>query len=219
MTIVLEDIKKYAKIFKSFTLVFTTCYFIFVIFTKTGIFAINIALVLLFLTYSILNFVTWTNNPKRAKRVVRKSYKVIVLSIRLFTLASMVYGIYNATTDVSALSILFATLMIVFWVFQVFLELFIHILEEKIDIILAGWNKDVEDIKKPITNVKKVIKRIKGQPIPEEPKKSKELLRLEQKIKENEKNAQKKSQRKVTRPEKRLKTKTTVNKLDPKLLK
>lgn len=223
--IISDDIKKYVKIFKNFSLVFTTCYFIFVIFTQTGVLAINITLALLFLMYSIFEFVTFTNDLKKIKKVVKKSYRAIMLSIKLFTLVAMIYGIYTATTDISAISILFAVLMVLFWVLQVFLELFVHVFENKFALFIAGYNKDMEDLKKPVTDLKKVVRRLKGEVIPPEPEKSKELVRLEKKIREieNEKiaqrNLQKGLQKKVIKPKKMLKQKPSKNNSDIKLLK
>ena len=217
MAIILEDIRKYAKMFKRFSLAFTTGYFVYVIAMQVGILAVNIVLALLFLTYTIFEFSTFKNDSKQVKRLVRKSYKAINLTIRLITLGSMIYGIYAATREVSALSILFATLMIVLWVLQVFLEIFVHILENKVDLVIAGWNKDMEDVKKPITDIGRVVRKLKGEKLPPPPEKSKEIIRLEKKIEELEK--EKKAKKDSVKPVKIVKTKFKTQKVDIKQLK
>jgi uncharacterized membrane protein len=98
----------------------------------------------------------------------------------------MIYGIYNAATNVAAISTILATLMIILWVLQVFMELVIAIIEDKYDLILAGWKKDIEDIMMPKTKVDNFFKRIRGQEVPPPPEKSKELLILEKKMQEME---------------------------------
>ena len=146
--------------------------------------------------------------------------------IKLFTLVAMIYGIYTATTDISAISILFAVLMVLFWVLQVFLELFVHVFENKFALFIAGYNKDMEDLKKPVNDLKKVVRRLKGEVIPPEPEKSKELVRLEKKIREieNERRLPKEIykrgyKKKVIKPKKMLKQKPSKNNSDIKLLK
>lgn len=217
MAIVLDDIKKYAKMFKRFSLGFTTGYFVYVIVMQVGILAVNIILAMLFLTYTIFEFLTFKDASKEVKRLIRKSYKILNLTIRLITLGALIYGIYTATREISALSILFATLMIVLWVLQVFLEIFVHILENKVDLVVAGWNKDMEDLKKPITDIGRVVKKIKGEKLPPPPEKSKEIIRLEKKIEELEK--EKKAKKDSAKPLKVVKTKFKTQKTNIKQLK
>jgi len=184
--LILDDVKKYSKIFKYGSLVFTTAYFIYALVMQTGNFIANIILATLFVGYTVFEFITAKMDIKTAKRVVKRSYNWIKLGIKTFTLGAMIYGIYTATTNVSAISTILATLMIILWVLQVLLELVIEIVEDKIDLVVAGWNKDMEDMKKPVTAVGNVIKKVKGESIDPAPEKSKEVLLLEKKIKEIE---------------------------------
>lgn len=180
--LILDDIKKFKKIFKLFSLVFTTGYFIYVLITQSGLLVANIILSILFLGYTIFEFVATKKDIKRIKRVVRRSYSWITLGIKSLTLAAMIYGIYTATKAVSAITIILATLMIVFWVLQVFLELLIQIIENKVDLVVAAVHKDIENVKKPIDSIGNIFKKIRGQEIPPPPEKSKEIIRLEKKI-------------------------------------
>lgn len=196
--VLLDDIKKFAKVFKTLSLVFTTGYFIYVLVTQSGFFIANIILASLFLIYTIFEFVVTKKDIKKIKRVVKHSYSYITLGIKLMTLGAMIYGIYTATKAMTPISIIFTTLMIVLWIFQVLLEFFIQIMENKIDLIVVGLNKDYENLRKPIDGISNVFKRIKGQEIAPPVEKSKEIIRLEKKIQVlEEEKKQKKEQQKA----------------------
>lgn len=193
--LVIEDIKKYSRIFKYGSLIFTTAYFIYALLSQTGNFIVNITLTSLFICYTIFDFATHKNKSHTARRIVKRTYKWIRLGINAFTLGAMIYGIYTATTNVSPISIIFATLMIILWVIQIFLELVIEIIENKVDMLKNALTQDVEDIKKPFTAVGNVFKKLKGEEIKPAPKKSKGILRIEQRLKE--KHEKKKSENKL----------------------
>lgn len=185
--ITIQSLRKYARIFKYCSLVFTCAYFVYAIWSKTGIFYLNVALASLFLLYTIFDLITERmRSIKRARKIIKRSYGWVSLVLKLVSLGAMIYGIYNAATNVAAISTILATLMIILWVLQVFMELVIAIIEDKYDLILAGWKKDIEDIMMPKTKVDNFFKRIRGQEVPPPPEKSKELLILEKKMQEME---------------------------------
>lgn len=207
VTLILEDFKKFAKAFKNASLVFTTAYFIYVLIARTGLFAANVVLASLFFIYTIFEFITFKKDPnvvKNVKQMVRKSYKWISLGIKLITLVALVYGIYNATTAMTPFSTITTTLMIVLWIFQVFLELLIQIVESKVVMVREGITKDVEELRKPLDGFKNIVKRVKREPLPPVPEKSKEMLRLEKRIEaiETEKKNKKKAKSKFLKTKK-----------------
>ena len=185
-----EDFKKYLRSFKIASLIFTTAYFIYAIISQTGIFAVNIVLATLFVLYTVFELCTINRDIKIAKRIVKRTYNWIKISIRAVTLGSMLYGIYTATTNVSAISTIIATLMIIMWVFQILLEIIVEIIENKIDLLDKAFKQDIEDIKKsalkPVTAVKNTFKRLTGRDVEPEPEKHKKILKLEQRIREKQ---------------------------------
>ncbi len=199
--LILDDVKKFKKFFKLFSLVFTTGYFIYVLVTQSGLFVANIVLSVLFLGYTMFEFITAKKDLKPIKRIVKRSYAWTTLAIKLITLGAMLYGIYTATKAMTAMSIILATLMIVFWVLQVILELLIQIVENKVDLVTAAVQKDIDNIKKPMNTIGNVFKKIRGEEIPPEPEKSKQIIRLEKKIKMLEE--EKKSRKEVAKEEKK----------------
>ena len=196
-----EDFKRYSRVFKIGSLVFTSAYFLYALISQTGIFAVNIALASLFVAYTIFELIINATGHKTAKMVVKRTYKWVTLGIRAFTLGSMLYGIYTATTKVSAISTIIATLMIILWVFQILLEIVVEIVESKIDLFDKAIKQDVEDIKKSILKPVKVVsdtfRKLTGREVEPEPEKHKHILKLDKRIQERkeEKKQEKKEKR------------------------
>jgi len=183
--IVISDIKRYCNIFKYGSMIFTFIYFGYAIYAKSGNVIVNIVLVSLFGIYALLDLFA-SNNFKPLKRFVRRSYKGLKFVTKTFSLGVMIYGIYNATTNVAPISIILATLMIVMWVLQLLFEIVIEIFNDKKDLIVVGWNKDIENLKKPVSTVTNFKRKVKGEKVIEiEDDDSKEIKILERKIKKN----------------------------------
>lgn len=181
--IIIEDIKKYCNIFKYGSMIFTFAYFIYALYTNNGNVIVNIVLISLFFLYTVLDILTHNKDFKLLKKIIRRSYKSIKLLTKTFSLGVMIYGIYMATTNVSPISIILATLMIILWVLQLLFEIVIEIFNDKKDLLIAGWNKDIENLKKPVTTVNNFIKKVKGEEISEEKSNyPREIKVLERKI-------------------------------------
>jgi hypothetical protein len=153
-----------------------------------GIFVVNIILASMFLLYTIFEFTTRNTEWKNARKITKRTYHWIKLSIRAFTLGSLLYSIYTATTHITAISTIVATLMIIMWVLQLLLEIIIEIIENKAELLIDSFNQDIADIKKPVTFVSNAFKKLKGEEI-EEKQKSKKIQMLEERI--NKKKEQK----------------------------
>ena len=196
-----EDFKRYSRIFKVGSLIFTPAYFIWALISQSGIFAVNITLASLFVAYTIFELIINATGHKTAKLVVKRTYKWLTFGIRAFTLGSMLYGIYTATTNVSAMSTIIATLMIILWVFQILLEIVVEIVESKIDLFDKAIRQDVEDIKssvlKPVKVVSDTFRKLTGREVEAEPEKHKHILKLDKRIQERkeEKKQEKKEKR------------------------
>lgn len=184
--IIISDIKKFSTIFNYGSLIFTSAYFIYALVTKTGNFIANIILASLFVGYTIFYFITRSMEMKTAKKVVKRSYKWIKIVIKTFTLGAMIYGIYITTTNVTPISIILATLMIILYVLQILLELACEIVEDKKDLLVEAVAKDMEIVTKPVSAVGNFVKRIKGEEVViEEKEPSRELKILEKRMAKN----------------------------------
>lgn len=184
--IIISDIKKFSTIFNYGSLIFTSAYFIYALVTKTGNFIANIILASLFVGYTIFYFITKSMEMKTAKKVVKRSYKWIKIVIKTFTLGAMIYGIYTATTNVTPISIILATLMIILYVLQILLELACEIVEDKKDLLVEAVAKDMEIVTRPVSAVGNFVKRMKGEEVViEEKEPSRELKILEKRMVKN----------------------------------
>lgn len=184
--IIISDIKKFSTIFNYGSLIFTSAYFIYALVTKTGNFIANIILASLFVGYTIFYFITKSMEMKTAKKIVKRSYKWIKIVIKTFTLGAMIYGIYITTTNVTPISIILATLMIILYVLQILLELACEIVEDKKDLLVEAVAKDMEIVTKPVSAVGNFVKRMKGEEVViEEKEPSRELKILEKRMAKN----------------------------------
>lgn len=190
--IVLKSLKKYGVFFKYGSLIFATIYFTFVLITKTGNFYINIILAALFGLYTLFEFITRDfSRLKLTRRVIKKSYKGLRYSIRFFALGAMIYGVYMVATNVTLISVVLATLMIVMWILQIFIEVVVTVIEDKLDLILAGVDIDVENYTRPITAVTNVIKKVKGEDVEKPHPRTPEQLLLIEKVSQKKEEAAK----------------------------
>ena len=196
--LILEDIRKYCTIFRYGSLSFTSIYFIYALIAKTGNFITNLILAVLFFGYTIFDLATQKRNVKSVKKVIKRSYGVIRFGIRAFTLGATIYGFYTASTNVNPISTVLTTLMIIMWVLQVLLEIIMNVFEDKKDLVLAGIHRDLENMKKPVTDVGNFFKKVTGQEVPPAPPMSKEEKILEKRV---QRNKEKEEQEKLSKKE------------------
>ena len=189
LSLVIDNLKLYAKIFKYSSLIFSLAYYIYSLVTETGNTIVNIILISLIGTYIIFETITFNKNLKLTKKIVNKSFRWIRLALKAFTLASTIYSVYLTSTHVNAIRIILTTLLLAVFIIQVIIEIVTIIVEHNAKFIIEGFAQDMQDIKKPVNDIKNVIRRIKGEEIIENTPKSKKVLKLEkriQKIKEKE---------------------------------
>lgn len=196
---IIEDIKRYAKIFQYGSSVFIVIYYVYAFITQKGNIIANAILASLFVAYTIFVFFFAKHKNKKIQRIIRRSYKWINLGIKAFTLGVMIYGIYMATTDVTPINTILASLMIFLWVMQVLLELIIKIVQDKSDLFIAAWTKDLENMN-PKKTVKKIFDKVRNKEVEEE--KSPELLAIEEQIKVNKEKAKLKKVKQPANPAK-----------------
>ena len=171
------------NIFKYGSLIMMSGYFIYALVMQTGNFIANIILATLFVLYTLYEFLIMKKLNKETNKVVKRSYKWSKLLIKTFTLGAMLYGIYTASTNVSAISTILATLMIILWILQVLLEIVVEVIEDKVNLVIEAFEQDKEEFFKPVTSVGNVIKKIKGEEIVIE-EDSKNVKLLAKRIKE-----------------------------------
>lgn len=143
--LILDDFKRWSKMFKIFFSAFTLVYFTYNFIADVGNLYVNIVLTALYLGYTLFEIITYKKSvKKRTKKIIARGYKWSKLVIKAFTLGSMLYGMYVAASSINGISIILATLTIIIWVLQVLLELIILVIEPKIKLITAGVLTDAK---------------------------------------------------------------------------
>lgn len=171
---IINEIKLVCKIIKYSSIVVSLVYFLIALLTKTGNFIANIISLSLFIVYTIFEISTRNIEKKKIRKVVRRIYVSARLLIRAFALGTIIYGIYTATTDVTALSIVLLVLMIIFWILQVLFEVIVFIVSRYVNIVAEELKRDADEFKegpgkvigkvaKPIVGAVNVFKKIKNQ--------------------------------------------------------
>ncbi len=169
-----NEIKTVCKVVKYTSIAISFIYFTIAIITKTGNFIANIISLSLFIVYTIFEISTRNIEKKKIRKVVRRIYVSARLLIRAFALGTIIYGIYTATTDVTALSIVLLVLMIIFWILQVLFEVIVFIVSRYVNIVAEELKRDADEFKegpgkvigkvaKPIVGAVNVFKKIKNQ--------------------------------------------------------
>ena len=141
----LSKFKRILNFFKITSLLITLVYFIYALVTERGNDIINIILTVIYFAYMIVTIIGIIKNNKSVKKVAKKGYKWAKMLVKLFTLASMVYGLYTATTDVTFVSILMATFMIGFYLMKLFFSLMVEIVSHQVKKVVGVFKKKNKD--------------------------------------------------------------------------
>ncbi len=138
----------------------------------------------------------------------RKFLKNLKRLVRIYTLGMCVSATCSLVNDVTPLNIIMTALMIVAFILQILFELIIKIVCDRMKYIIEGFNADFNSYWQPVNSI--LNKFGKGNPDKFEPTKNQKLLLIkaedlkkENKIKNEEKFAQIKREKKKLKSEKR----------------
>lgn len=187
--LLIDDCKRYAKIFKYVSLIATLGLLTYQIITGfmkgSNLVYFNIAIAVAFLVFA---FVDLLFKNKSLKRTVKRIYKWLKIILKAITLGITIYEIYIADT-VDGIQIILTTLMILLWIASFISEVVVEVVQIRANEILVAVKQDIDDVKKPITTVSNVFKKITGQEVevkPVDEKKEKILAKLRRRINKDE---------------------------------
>lgn len=168
-----EDLKIGLILFETITLILMITYLIFALSLGIGNLIINIILMTIVSIYFTFYLVNLKFQFKWFRNIVKKYYKIVRLIILACSLSIALYELYITTSDVNPITIILITLLIIFWLLQVVIEVIYRLVINEIDLLVQAIAQDKESALEP---VKKIFKT-------EEVKtKSKKILRLEKKM-------------------------------------
>lgn len=173
-----KDVKTISFVASVVTQLIYIAYLVYTLFAKTGIFWVNLVLLVLSVAYTAFYIYATKQEMKNGvKRTIRMVYKRCKQLIRLYTLGIMVYGLCLAADNASPLSVVFAVLMLVSFVADILIELFAKYFVSRTDLLLEALKADFESATKPVRTVGNFFKKLTGnEPIEEEPSSARQNL-------------------------------------------
>lgn len=186
-----DDFKKVGFLLGLSGQIFYLFYIVYSIITSRGILWANYSLGAVSLLYLIFYIFTFSKSDKKdrvTKNKVRRLQSILKLFVKGLVLAMMFYSVYYTVVEISLLSVVFTALSIVSFILQIALELVRCIIENRYELLMTGWEADMEKIKKPFETAKNILTFNFKKEEPKEPSKFK--IVLDKKI-EKEKNKRK----------------------------
>ena len=165
----IRDIKNTAETITIGSQLIYIAYLAYAIIVTLGNTVINSILLALSVGYFIFYLVYFRRSQKESatvRRTVKRTYKYTKLLLNSFTLGATIWGIYIAAKNVSAVSVVLATISAGGWLVSVIIELIVYFVESHVDLIMLGLAQDkreiTEAVTRPVTAVSDFIKRATG---------------------------------------------------------
>ena len=185
--ILINDFKKYAKIFRWTSSIVSIIYLTYEIVSNAvtlGIaHPIYIALLVAFIIFTISDFFFDRYEKKIARKIARRIYKWFTIACRVFTLAMAIYQIYiTPSSETNGISIMLTTLLILLWVVSFVSEILVEVVTDRVEIMIYALKEDIDTIKKPFVAFTNFGKRITGKKIevePYDPRRDKVIMDLD----------------------------------------
>ena len=165
----LEKIKRDITVFsRVYTVVLQTVvliYFTVALLLPKGYFAVNIVGVSVTLFYLVFYLVTIRSGGRAAagrRRRVKRIVKLIKLSLSAFTLATIAYSVFIASSDgegVTPFTVVTLPILLIVWVLQIIIEVLKYYISAKLDLFVDGIRLDVESVSAPISEIKNRVHR------------------------------------------------------------
>ncbi len=140
----------------------------YAIFDGNGLLYVNIPLLAFSVAYFVFYIIAYRRpDGKRVKKRAARINRYIKLAAHTLTLGVAVYALYAATEKPEFLTVLFAALSAISWIFQISCAMIIHFFEVRLELLAVAFEEDTAGIRKPINAVSAVMSRLKGEEPPE----------------------------------------------------
>lgn len=158
-----SDIKFSVRFANLCAQIFYIGYLIYALSANIGMPVANIVLLAISVAYFVFYVSTLgvlTKAEKRLKSNAGHAYRWIKISLGAITLATTIYGIYVAASDVNPITIILATLAVIAWILQVALEFVVFFFEHHMYMIMDAVAADKEAITQPVRAVGDFVKKV-----------------------------------------------------------
>lgn len=206
-----KDVKRLAFLCSITTQLIYIAYLIYALCTDRGVFAVNIALLVLSAVY--FAFYIYANLQEfkaKTKRIVRIVFKRCKQFIRVYTLGVMIYGLCITAGNASLASILLTVFMVLGFIADILFEILIRKIVKRSKMFVEAMKADFQEAN-PIRTVGNFFRKMTGREVHEDPSKERQILdeeveqvrnerknkRLEEKYLAKQKKAEKKAEKKA----------------------
>ena len=179
---IVNDLKRLLYVIEIAANVFTVAFLIYSIIAGNGHLWANIPLLVLtggfFIFFLIITRgkYDYNDNPLLTKKV-KKGVKYSKFIIKTATLGISVYGFFLLGSKATVWNAILTALMVIGWVLQVIFEVVVNVIESYKELILTGFETDIQAILKPVNSVGNFLKKMTGQEVEPTPEPTKKQLK------------------------------------------
>ena len=156
--LIVDDLKKMIRVISTILSIGVYVYLVVALLLGFGYWQANACLIGIKVLYDIIELCTRSGSKnKKARKVAKKGYTYTRLIINGITIATTMVNMALNPTTISALAIISTTLLIVVWVLQVLFEVIAFIFEQKIRLLVAGFQRDIKTATAVISSIKNIL--------------------------------------------------------------
>ena len=124
----------------------TIVFLLYSLIANLDLWVVHSLLLILQSAYTFFSFSKGNWKTKRVKKEVKKSYKIIKITLKAIPLGTSLYGLFLATENLTVLSLLLPVLTLVSWILTVLLVIVDNVLERYLNLVFDGLNEDFKKI-------------------------------------------------------------------------
>jgi hypothetical protein len=141
-TLITDAAKKLIRIFQILLSLFTLAYLVLSLVFSFGNLYVNVALLTLYVCYTVFLLCTVKSKATNAKKELGRAYRVARLLLRAIPLGTTLYTLWITTQSTNGATIILTTLLLIFWIAQMLLELILFIVEPRITLLANAVIRD-----------------------------------------------------------------------------
>lgn len=145
-TLITDAAKKLIRIFQILLSLFTLAYLVLSLVFSFGNLYVNVALLTLYVCYTVFLLCTVKSKASDAKKELKRAYRVAQLLLRAIPLGTTLYTLWITTQSTNGATIILTTLLLIFWIAQMLLELILFIVEPRITLLANAVIRDCKPI-------------------------------------------------------------------------
>ena len=160
---IVHDLKTFFRFFSILSQILYISYLTYALMSNLGNQLVNTLLLAISVIYFIVDFILIVKTRKQSinKKIAKRSLRYIKLGVNAFNVGVAIYGVYLTASNANAITVVLTAMMLIFWAIKVIIEIITFFVEHRIELIMAGFHKDIE----PLTNVINSVKKITGQKV------------------------------------------------------